>query len=131
MRRSARDRPNGALGAPPVSWHRRGLIQLEEDWSILDRLSLAGRDKFNTIFSSVLVAVMSLYRFSIHKNCARREPLGGMDLTDEAEAFAFGKRVIGDLIDRDAEQYVGWTMDITNGDSRAMVVPFDTVHLRK
>jgi hypothetical protein len=40
----------------------------------VDRLTLAGRDKFNTIFSSVvLVAVISLYRSSIHKNCARRE----------------------------------------------------------
>jgi hypothetical protein len=48
---------------------------------------------------------MPLYKLSIHKNCFRRERLGGTGFTDDAEALAFGKRVIRDLIDRDVGQY--------------------------
>jgi len=98
----------------------------------LARLTLARRATFHAIFRSVVPGtVMPLYKFSIHQNCVRRERLGGIDFANDAEALTFGKRVICDLIDRDMGQYADWTMDITNTDSRAMVVPFDTVELGK
>jgi hypothetical protein len=44
------------------------------------------------------------------------EDLGGMDLANDAEAVAFGKRIIRDLMDRAAEQYDSWTMEIREGE---------------
>jgi hypothetical protein len=55
------------------------------------------------------------YRFSLQNSDERIEELGGVVLTDDAEALAFGKRVIRELLDKNPEQYARWTMEIAEG----------------
>jgi hypothetical protein len=56
------------------------------------------------------------YRFSLHYSDAASENLGGVALHDDDEALAFGKQMIRDLMHEDAEQYVGCTVNITEGE---------------
>jgi len=67
---------------------------------------------------------MAGYHFAI-KGIEGTEVLGGMDLTDDAAAIDFGNEVIRDLMQRWAEQYAGWTMEITEGDRPVDSVPFE------
>jgi hypothetical protein len=39
-----------------------------------------------------------------------------MALLNDGEALAFGNGVICDLMHKDPQQFVGWTMDITEGE---------------
>jgi hypothetical protein len=50
-----------------------------------------------------------------------------MELADNSEALAFGKRVIRDMMHRDLKHYAGWTMDIAHDGGVAIAVRFDTV----
>jgi hypothetical protein len=52
------------------------------------------------------------------------ENLGGMDFANDAEAVAFGKRIIRDLMDRAAKQYANWTMEIREGERAVRSLPF-------
>jgi hypothetical protein len=74
---------------------------------------------------------MPFYHFDIHKGRARAEGLGSIDLTDNAEALAFGKRVIEDLNSGDRERYAGWTMDITHDNDLTVAILFDAVGPKK
>jgi hypothetical protein len=74
---------------------------------------------------------MSLYYFAIRKSAAGTERLGGMDLADDGEAFAFGKGVIRDLVHKDRRHYAGWTMNITHDDGTSVAVLFDDVDSEK
>src|SRR4051794_37580619 len=53
---------------------------------------------------------MAAYHFGI-KSTKRIEDLGAMDLANDAEALAFGRRIIRDLMDGAAKQYAHWTME--------------------
>jgi hypothetical protein len=66
---------------------------------------------------------MAGYHFVI-RNTLRTEDLGGMDLADDAAAVDFGNGVIRDLMHREATQYAGWTMEITEGSRPVGSVPF-------
>ena len=55
------------------------------------------------------------YHFKIHNSGGKSENLGAMGLKDDAEAIAFGKHTIRDLMEGDAKHYSGWTMDIIEG----------------
>ena len=55
---------------------------------------------------------MISYQFNLHNDTGVEE-LGSMMLVDDDAAFAFGKQVIRDLLDKDDEHYIGWTMEIT------------------
>jgi hypothetical protein len=57
------------------------------------------------------------YQFNLHTD-TRVEELGSMALVDDAEARAFGKQVIEDLLRKDDEHCSGWTLEITEGDRR-------------
>jgi hypothetical protein len=57
---------------------------------------------------------MPAYRFSI-KTVVEIEELGIMALPDDAEAFAFGLRIIQDMTCEDQVQYKGCSMDLTEG----------------
>ena len=63
------------------------------------------------------------YRFTIHNGTDKTESLGGASLDDDAEALAFGKRVIRDLMGKST--YVGWTMDISESERTVGSIPFD------
>ncbi len=62
---------------------------------------------------------MPMYRFAIHHRAAETEKLGIMELIDDAEAFAFAKRMIRDMIedmaDNDRTQCDGCSVGITDG----------------
>jgi hypothetical protein len=47
-----------------------------------------------------------------------------MALVDDAEAFAFGKQVIRDLLDKDDEHCRGWTLEIIEGGRRVASIRF-------
>jgi hypothetical protein len=68
---------------------------------------------------------MLAYRFAIHDNGSKSEDLGVMALADDAEAVAFGKHTIRDLMDGDAKQYIGWSMNITEGKRAVSSLPFE------
>jgi hypothetical protein len=66
------------------------------------------------------------YRFTIHNGSTKTESLGGASLNDDAEALAFGKRVIRDLMGKSTKPpnpYAGWTMDITEGERTVESIP--------
>jgi hypothetical protein len=54
------------------------------------------------------------YRFTVHKDDGT-ETLGFMAFAGDAEAVAFGERVIEDMTLRDDGQFANWTMNITEG----------------
>lgn len=58
---------------------------------------------------------MPHYTFSIHDTGTVTEKLGSDVLDNDADALAFGRRVIRDLIREDEEQYIGWTLDVVDG----------------
>jgi hypothetical protein len=47
-----------------------------------------------------------------------------MELRGDCEALTFGKLVIRELIHKDAGDYTGWTMDITEDERAVGSVPF-------
>jgi hypothetical protein len=63
------------------------------------------------------------YQFNLHTD-TRVEELGSMALVDDAEARAFGKQVIEDLLDEDDGHCSGWTLEITEGDRRVASIRF-------
>jgi len=60
-----------------------------------------------------MVSQLPAYRFFI-QNVVETEHLGIMDLPDDAEAFAFAKRIIQDMTDEDRMQG-SCAVDITDG----------------
>jgi hypothetical protein len=54
------------------------------------------------------------------------EKLGAAVLADDDEAVAFAKRVIRELIHRDAKLYATWMMEITAGKRSVASVPFES-----
>ncbi len=67
---------------------------------------------------------MSAYHFAIHNHGTKSETLGGMELSDDATAIAFGLGVILDLMHGGARHYGGWTMDITENARAVGSIPF-------
>ena len=63
------------------------------------------------------------YQFSLHTD-TEVEELGSMALVDDAEALAFGKQVIRDLLDKDDDHCSGWTLEIIDGDRRIASIRF-------
>jgi hypothetical protein len=59
---------------------------------------------------------MPHYTFSIRDTGTVTEKLGSDVLDNDAEALAFGRRVIRDLMREDEGLYFGWSMDIADGD---------------
>jgi hypothetical protein len=68
---------------------------------------------------------MMQYLFATHKNGTMIEGLGSAPLADDNDAFDLGRRVIQDLMRKDAQQYAGWTMNITEGERTVGSVLFD------
>lgn len=83
--------------------------------------------------STIPVSVISVYRFSIHKDGVWPEALGAIDLIDDDEARAFATRVIRDMKHGEPGRYSGWTMDITKGDEdrAAGYLLFDNVEIEQ
>ena len=46
-----------------------------------------------------------------------------MELDDDYEAMNLGKAVIRDLLHGNATRYVGWTMDVTDGERSVVSIP--------
>jgi hypothetical protein len=65
---------------------------------------------------------MPFYHFAIQGNGSRSEELGGMELADDGEALAFGRRVARE---GHAEDYTGRTLDITEGDRNIGSIPLE------
>jgi hypothetical protein len=68
---------------------------------------------------------MPNYRFKAHDRVTGTEKLGAAVLADDDEALAFAKRVIRELIHRDAKLCATWTMEVTAG-SRIASIPFES-----
>jgi hypothetical protein len=69
---------------------------------------------------------MLAYRFVVrNSDTAEIENLGSMQLANDDEALAFGKRMIRDLIRERAEQYAGWTVDVAEDDRAVGSIPFN------
>jgi hypothetical protein len=67
---------------------------------------------------------MPYYRFVAYTSNSTAEELGSMDLIDDADAHAFGNRLIKDLTETQADFYVGWTLDIAEGERALPSIPF-------
>jgi hypothetical protein len=66
-----------------------------------------------------------LYSFSIRSaEGGDREETGDMWLLNDHAALAFGNDVIRDILRDDVDQYVGWTMDIAEGERAVCSVAF-------
>jgi hypothetical protein len=63
---------------------------------------------------------------STHDSVTGAEKLGAAVLADDDEAVAFAKRVIRELIQRDAKLYATWTMEVTAGRRSVASVPFES-----
>jgi hypothetical protein len=69
---------------------------------------------------------MLAYNFIVRNNDATEiEKLGATALANDGDALAFGKRVIRDLMREGAEQYAGWTVDITEAERAVGSIPFN------
>jgi hypothetical protein len=69
---------------------------------------------------------MLAYTFVVRNNdAAEIEKLGAMELANDGEALAFGKRVIRDLMHEGAEQYAGWTVDVNEAERAVGSIPFN------
>ena len=55
------------------------------------------------------------YHFSIRDRGTEVEELGSDTFDSDAEATAFGKRVIKDLLHDEPTRYANWTMEIFEG----------------
>jgi hypothetical protein len=55
------------------------------------------------------------FHFSIHDSGTGSEKLGSDTFDSDAEATAFGKRVIKDLLHEEPARYANWTMKISEG----------------
>lgn len=60
---------------------------------------------------------MVIYSFSIRNaDGSSREETGDIRLFNDHAALAFGNDVIRDMLHDNVDQYVGWTMDIAEGE---------------
>jgi hypothetical protein len=64
------------------------------------------------------------YHFTEHNGVAIGK-LGDMELSDDHEAFAFGKQVIRELMHTDGARYAGWSMEVTEGERVVGSIPFN------
>src|SRR3981081_2925868 len=71
---------------------------------------------------------MPYYRFVAYTSNSNAEDLGSMEFRDEVEARAFANQVIRDLIETQAELYLGWTLDIYEGERALPSIPFVTAN---
>jgi hypothetical protein len=69
---------------------------------------------------------MPNYKFKARDPVTWTEKLGSAVLADDDEACAFAKRVIRELIQRDAKLYATWTMEVTAGKRSVASVPFES-----
>ena len=69
---------------------------------------------------------MPNYKFKAHDSVTGTEKLGSAVLADDDEARAFAKRVIRELIQRDAKLYTTWMMEVTAGKRSVASVPFES-----
>ena len=68
---------------------------------------------------------MLVYRFSVrNSDGSHREDTGCMSLLNDYAALAFGNDVIRDMLRDNVDQYVGWMMDIAEGQRAVCSVAF-------
>jgi hypothetical protein len=69
--------------------------------------------------------VVLTYRVTIRSgDDGDREFIGSIDLRNEDAALAFGNDAISDMMCGNSDQYVGWTMDIAEGQRAVCSVAF-------
>jgi hypothetical protein len=67
------------------------------------------------------------YNFAIHdEQGAVRKAMPPMTLAEDSEALAFAARVIAEMINGEVESYLGWTLEITEGERLVASVPVGT-----
>ena len=66
------------------------------------------------------------YHFSMHNSGTGLEKLGSDTFDSDAEATAFGKRVIKDLLHEEPTRYADWTMEISEGARTISSISFNT-----
>ncbi len=76
---------------------------------------------------------MPHYQFSMHDTGTRYEFLGSMEFADDGEAFAFGERMIQDVMRTHADRYSGsrWVMDIRQVRATAPSPAFPSYLIRR
>jgi hypothetical protein len=67
---------------------------------------------------------MPHYTFSIRDTETVTEKLGSDVLDNDADALAFGRHVIRDLMREDEGLYFGWSMDIADGERAVGSISF-------
>jgi hypothetical protein len=70
------------------------------------------------------------YNFAI-RNTENTEELGVMEFLDDAAAISFGDGVMQELMLIAATPYVGWTMEITEGERAVGSMPFKAMPRRR
>jgi hypothetical protein len=66
------------------------------------------------------------YHFSMHNSGTELEKLGSDTFDSDAEATAFGKLVIKDLLHDEPTRYANWTMEISEGARTIGSISFNT-----
>jgi hypothetical protein len=70
---------------------------------------------------------MPAYRFSTRQGPTDTEWLGAIELSDDAEALAFGKQLIRDIKCEETTHCVGWTLEIAEQRRAVGAVLFDSI----
>jgi hypothetical protein len=68
---------------------------------------------------------MPIYHFTLYADATKSEDLGYMPMADDAEALAFARRIIRELMQRYSAEYAGSSMHITEGERAVSSIPFD------
>ena len=71
---------------------------------------------------------MPYYRFVAYTSNSTAEDLGSMEFRDDVQARAFANQVIRDLIGTQADRYLGWRLDIAEGERTLPSIPFVTAN---
>jgi hypothetical protein len=65
------------------------------------------------------------YYYSMHNNGIGSEKLGSDKFDSDAEATAFGKQVVDDLMREEPKRYTDWTMEISEGTRTVSSISFN------
>jgi hypothetical protein len=68
---------------------------------------------------------MPIYHFTLYADATNSADLGYMPMADDADALAFARRIIRELMQRHSGEYADSSMHITEGERPVGSIPFD------
>jgi hypothetical protein len=74
---------------------------------------------------------MAIYRYALHKDAGPNEHLGFIEIPSDAEAMAFGREVLVDIMREPGPEQAGASLEITEGARQVDSVPLEMEVRRK